>query len=208
MSEGRGFFITFEGIDRCGKSTQAQLLADALGGDTLLVREPGATPAGEQIRNILLDEETELEPISEAALYAAARAELVETTVRPALAAGRDVICDRYIDSSLAYQGVARGLGEERVRALNENVTGALWPDLTLLIEISADQAAERDGERDRLEQEGFAFQQKVADAYSNLARQSTERIVCIDGDSSIEDVHSQVMEIVQRRIGEKADDS
>lgn len=208
MSGGRGFFITFEGIDRCGKSTQAQLLADALGGDPLLVREPGATPAGEQIRKILLDEGTELEPISEAALYAAARAELVETTVRPALAAGRNVICDRYIDSSLAYQGVARGLGEERVRTLNENVTGALWPDLTLLIEISADQAAERDGERDRLEQEGFAFQEKVADAYSNLAQQSPERIVCVDGASSIEEVHSQVMAIVQRKIGEKADDS
>ena len=208
MSGDRGFFITFEGIDRCGKSTQAQLLADAMGGDALLVREPGATPAGEQIRKILLDEDTELEPISEAALYAAARAELVETTVRPALAAGRNVICDRYIDSSLAYQGVARGLGEERVRELNENVTGALWPDLTLLIEISATQAAERDGERDRLEQEGFAFQEKVADAYSDLARQSPERIVCINGTSSIEEVHSQVVEIVQNKIGEDADAS
>ncbi len=206
MSGSRGFFITFEGIDRCGKSTQAQLLADALGGDPLLVREPGATPAGERIRKILLDEDTKLEAISEAALYAAARAELVESKVRPALVAGRNVICDRYIDSSLAYQGVARGLGEERVRTLNENVTGALWPDLTLLFEISAEQAVERDGERDRLEQEGFAFQEKVAEAYSNLARQSPERIVCIDGAGSIEDIHSQVMEIVQRQIGEKAD--
>lgn len=205
MSAYNGFFITFEGIDRCGKSTQAKILAEALGGGTLAVREPGATDVGERIRKILLDRATKLEPIAEAALYAAARAQLVEETIRPALAAGRTVICDRYIDSSLAYQGAARGLGEERVRKLNENVTCGLWPDLTLLIVVSPDVVAGRDGESDRLEQEGADFQEKVATAYMGLARKSPERIVCVDGARSVEEVHAEVLEVVGKRVKEGA---
>ncbi len=201
MNGSSGFFITFEGVDRCGKSTQARLLQEALENDPLLLREPGATPVGERIREILLDRSTQLAPVAEAALYAAARSQLVETTIRPALAEGRTVICDRYIDSSLAYQGVARGLGEERVRKLNENVTSGLWPDLTLLIEVSVDAAAGRDGDSDRLEQEGAGFQEKVAVAYSELAQRDPERIVVIDGSPPIQDVHAQVVDVVKQRL-------
>ena len=201
MNGSSGFFITFEGVDRCGKSTQARLLQEALENDPLLLREPGATPVGERIREILLDRSTQLAPVAEVALYAAARSQLVETTIRPALAEGRTVICDRYIDSSLAYQGVARGLGEERVRKLNENVTSGLWPDLTLLIEVSVDAAAGRDGDSDRLEQEGAGFQEKVAVAYSELAQRDPERIVVIDGSPPIQDVHAQVVDVVKQRL-------
>lgn len=201
MSGVRGFFISLEGIDRSGKSTQARMLSEALGGDTLLVREPGGTPAGERIRGVLLDRAVELAPEAEAALYAAARAQLVERVVRPALEEGRTVVCDRYIDSSLAYQGGARGLGIDRVLKLNEVVTGGLWPELTLLIEVEAEDARRRDGESDRLEGEGTDFQHEVARAYTELANSYLERIVRIDGARPVEDVHSAIMEVVRERL-------
>src|SRR5438045_3520411 len=145
----RGLFVTFEGIDRSGKTTQARLLCEALGSEALGVREPGGTEAGERIRAILKDPAVELSPRTEALLFAAARAELVEQVIRPALEAGRTVVSDRFIDSSLAYQGGARGLGLEEVAAINRFALGGVRPDLTLLLDIDPSAAARRAGESD-----------------------------------------------------------
>ena len=129
-----GLFVTLEGIDRSGKSTQAAMLADALGDGAVAVREPGGTAAGERVRDILKDPGVELGAEAEALLFAAARAELVRQVIRPALDAGRTVVCDRFLDSSLAYQGVARDLGPEPVRRINAPAVGDLVPDVTVLL--------------------------------------------------------------------------
>jgi dTMP kinase len=176
-----GLFVTIEGIDRSGKSTQAQRLAEVLGEDAVLVREPGGTPAGERIRDLLKDPAVELDPRSEALLFAAARAELVASVIRPALEAGKVVISDRYLDSSLAYQGHARGLGEAEVRRVNDWATAGLEPDLTVLLRIDPSTAAGRAGEADRFEDEGLALQRRVADAYEQLAAANTGRWKAID---------------------------
>jgi len=157
-------FVTFEGLDGSGKTTQTKLLADALEGDgreVVLTREPGGTALGEQIRELLL-EGGEISPWAEAALFAAARAELVERVIAPALERGADVICDRYLDSSLAYQGIARGLGVDAVLQLNLAVTGGLLPDVTFLLLLDPDVATGRQVDPDRLEREGAALQAKV----------------------------------------------
>src|ERR687891_1718412 len=129
----RGLFVTFEGIDRSGKTTQARLLCAALGSDALGVREPGGTPAGERVRELLKDAAVPLGPEAEALLFAAARAEIVDKVIRPALAEGRVVVSDRFLDSSLAYQGGARGLGVDAVERINRFATGGLAPDPSLL---------------------------------------------------------------------------
>src|SRR3954447_3580042 len=158
-------FVTFEGLDWSGKSTQAGLLADWLGeqGRTVLhTREPGGTPVAEAVREVVLHGH-DMTPWAEAALYAAARADHVEHAIRPALERGEDVVCDRYLDSSVAYQGVARGLGEERVRDLSLMVTNGLLPDRTFLVLLDPDEARRRgDGKPDRIEREGAEFMQKV----------------------------------------------
>ena len=153
----RGLFVTFEGIDRSGKTTQAELLSRALGDDAVGVREPGGTEAGELVRTILKDATVPLAPETEALLFAAARAELVGQVILPALAEGRVVISDRFLDSSLAYQGGARGLGIEDVAHVNRFATRSLRPDLTFLLEIDTATAASRAGESDRFEEEGDA---------------------------------------------------
>lgn len=190
-------FITLEGIDRSGKTTQARLLADALGPDTLLLREPGGTPAGERVRELLKDPTVALDPLAELLLFCSARAQLVAEAIRPALEAGRDVVCDRFADSSVAYQGHARGLGAERVERVCELATGGLVPDRTLLIWVEPERAAAREGSGDRLEDEGIALQRAVAAGYRELARRHSERIRVIDGDRSVEDVHAAVMEAI-----------
>ena len=140
-------FVTFEGIDGSGKSTQADLLAEALrdeGRNVVATREPGGTKIGERIRELLLDRTAEISPWAEAALFAAARAQLVEQVIQPALGKNADVVCDRYIDSSLAYQGLARGLGVERVLELNLQATRGLLPDRTFLVVIEPEEAMRR----------------------------------------------------------------
>jgi len=177
-------FVTFEGVDGSGKSTQAALLAEHLaasGREVVATREPGGTPLGEKIRGLLLDGEHPA-PWAEAALFAAARAELAERVIRPSLAAGADVVCDRYLDSSLAYQGIARGLGVDRVLELNIAVAD-LPPDRTFVLLVDRETAAERAGSSpDRMEQEDGAFHTAVAEGYRELAERYPERIVVLDG--------------------------
>jgi dTMP kinase len=177
-------FITFEGVDGSGKTTQAALLAEALraeGHDVVATREPGGTELGERIRELLLDGGG-VAPWAEASLFAAARAQLVEEVIKPALARGADVISDRYLDSSLAYQGLARGLGVERVLQLNLLATGGLLPDRTFLLLLTPEQAAERRGDQpDRIEREGEDFAAAVDGAYRELADVFGQRLVTVD---------------------------
>ena len=185
-------FITFEGIDRSGKTTQARMLAEALGDEVVLVREPGGTPAAERIREVV--KEAEISPIAETLLFGAARADLVERVIRPALEAGKTVIGDRYVDSTVAYQGGARGLGIDEIEQLNDWITGGLWPDVTFLLEVDAAAAGARSGELDRFEREGERLQRAVAAAYDELARRHPDRYVRIDAGRPPEEVHRDVM--------------
>jgi dTMP kinase len=194
----RGLFVTFEGIDRSGKTTQARLLCEALGDAAIGVREPGGTDAGERVRAILKDPSVPLSPETEALLFAAARAELVAERILPALAEGRIVVSDRFLDSSLAYQGGARGLGIEDVERVNRFATRALRPDLTFLLEISAAEAAARAGEHDRFEGEGAALQQAVLAAYERLIELDPERWRRIDAARPADAVHADVLAAVE----------
>jgi dTMP kinase len=171
------------------------------------VREPGGTEAGERIREILKDPAVELSPRTEALLFAAARAELVEQVIRPALEEGRTVVSDRFLDSSLAYQGGARGLGVEEVGRINRFALGGLRPDLTLLLEIDPAAAAHRAGESDRFEDEGAELQRRVLEAYEELIAAEPARWRRIDADRPPEDVHADVLAEVEaaRRAGQPA---
>ena len=185
-------FISFEGVDGSGKSTQVELLAGELrsqGRAVVATREPGGTDLGERIRDMILHGD-EMAPWAEASLFAAARAQLVDEVIRPALARGADVLCDRYIDSSLAYQGIARGLGVERVLELNQLATAGLLPDRTFVLLVPLDEAARRrGGDADRLEREGLEFVEFVDRAYQELAQVFPTRIVCADGTQSPEEL-------------------
>jgi len=177
-------FVTFEGLDGSGKSTQAELLRARLEGDGVDVvstREPGGTELGEGIRDLVLHG-GHVTPWAEALLYAAARAQHVDEVIRPALESGRAVICDRYVDSSVAYQGVGRSLGLERVLELNLAAVGGLLPDRTFLLALAPPEIANRlTGEHDRLERESEEFHARAATGYRDLADRFPERIVVLD---------------------------
>jgi dTMP kinase len=177
-------FISLEGLDGSGKTTQVELLSRRLreaGREVVSTREPGGTPLGERVRELLLDG-AGMTPWAEAALFAAARAELVEAVVRPALDRGSDVICDRYVDSSLAYQGIARGLGVEAVLDLNLAAVRGLLPDRTYLLLVAPEVAlSRRPRAADRLEREEAAFHDAVDRAYRELARRFSDRIVVVE---------------------------
>lgn len=194
-------FVTFEGVDWSGKSTQAELLAAWLreqGRSVLSTREPGGTPVGEAVRQVVLHGD-HMTPWAEAALYAAARAEHVERAIRPALERGEDVVCDRYIDSSVAYQGAARDLGEASVRDLNLTVTRGLSPDRTFLVLLDPEEARRRGGgDPDRIEREGAEFMQRVDEAYRSLAAQFPERIVTVDGARSPDEIAKEIRDHVR----------
>ena len=195
----RGLFVTFEGIDRSGKTTQSRMLLDALGDEAVGVREPGGTAAGERIRTLLKDPAVDLSPEAEALLFAAARAELVSQVIEPALRAGKVVVSDRFLDSSLAYQGAARGLGVEEVERVNAFATAGLRPDLTLLLDIDAAAAAGRGAvEDDRFEQEGAALQRRVAAAYDEFAAADPARWLRIAADRDPRAVHEDVLAAVR----------
>jgi dTMP kinase len=192
--------VTLEGIDRSGKTTQARLLREALGDRAVAVREPGGTAVGERVRELLKDGSLAIGPRAEALLFAAARAELVAGVIRPALDDGRVVVSDRFLDSSLAYQGAARGLGVEEVARANDLATAGLRPDLTILLELPPHAAAARAGvEVDRFEQEGLRLQESVLAAYEDLAAADPERWVRVAADRPPDDVHADVLAAVER---------
>jgi dTMP kinase len=194
-------FITFEGQDGAGKTTQAGLLVEWLradGREVISTREPGGTPLAEAIRDVVLHG-LEMTPWAEATLFASARAEHVERVIRPALERDAWVVCDRYIDSSIVYQGIARGLGVERVLELNRMVTGGLMPARTFVLVLGADAARGRQsGYLDRIEREDAEFRSVVSDGYRQLASLFPERVTLLDGSESREATAEQVREMVR----------
>ncbi len=193
-------FISLEGVDGSGKSTQARLLGEALGPDTLLIREPGGTEAAERIRELLADPAVELDHFAELLLFSAARADLVSRVIRPAVEAGRDIVADRFADSSVAYQGGARELGTSHVLSLTDTVIDGLWPDLTVLLRVDPEVGLGRAGGEDRFEAEGVEFQRAVAEAYEEIAKIASDRVVVVDAAGTVEEVHERVMEVVRGR--------
>jgi dTMP kinase len=194
-------FVSFEGVDWSGKSTQAELLAGwlrARGRTVVATREPGGTPVAEGVRELVLHGD-DMSPWAEAALYAAARADHAASVIRPALERGEDVVCDRYLDSSVAYQGIARGLGERRVRELSLIVTDGLLPDRTFLVLLDPQEALGRaPGDHDRIEREGASFMRKVDDGYRALAAAEPDRIVAVDGARPPEEIAEEIRERVR----------
>ena len=188
--------MTFEGLDGSGKTTQVDLLRahlEELGREVVATREPGGTDLGEKVRELLLGG-TKISPWAESALFAAARAELVAEVIGPALERGADVVCDRYLDSSLAYQGIARGLGVDRVLALNIDAIRGILPDVTFLLLVDPDEGARRTGEAsDRIEREGAEFLQAVDKAYRELGAIFGGRIIPLDGARPPEEIAKEV---------------
>ena len=207
----RGKFITFEGIEGCGKTTQIALLADALrsdGHNIVLTREPGGTVIGERIRQVLLDgAHSAMAPLAELFLYAAARNQHVEEVILPALEAGKTVLCDRYADATTAYQGTARDLDPEILAEVHRIATEGLWPDLTVLLDLPAQEGLTRALERnrkcaesskeDRFEREALEFHERVRAGYLEIARKDPNRVVVTDATGSVEDLHKRVLSTV-----------
>jgi dTMP kinase len=199
----RGHYIAFEGIEGTGKSTIAARLAahlDTRGVDVLRVREPGGTATGEQIRHVLLDRDGSVAPWSEALLFSAARAQLAYELVGPALRAGRWVVSDRSVYSSLAYQGGGRGLGIDAVRAVNSPGLGDVWPDMVVLLHLDAETGLARQEDPDRIGGEDVAFQAAVAAAFDYLAKAEPERFVVVDANAGVDTVWSEVLACVEER--------
>ncbi|MBC7294675.1 MAG: dTMP kinase [Thermoleophilia bacterium] len=202
----KGILITFEGLDGSGKSTQMEMLAEALrqrGYVVLVTREPGGTALGEAVRDILLDPRHRgMSARAEALLYAAARAELVEEVIRPALADGQIVLCDRYLDSSLAYQGFGRGLGTDDIITLNAWATECLFPDLTIFLDLDDSIRAPRvSAVPDRLEAEDEEFHRRVAAGYRVLLRDHPHRIRRVDASGTPEEVQQRVQAVVEEEL-------
>lgn len=205
----KGIFLTMEGPDGSGKSTQIVKLKTYLEAngypDVVVTREPGGTAISEAVRNILLDRlYAEMDDHTEALLYAAARAQLVAQVIKPALEEGKAVISDRFVDSSAVYQGMARGLGVEKIYELNGFAMQDIWPDLTIHLDLPAEVGLARARSRaqlDRMEAQSTAFHEKVAQGYRDLAALAPERIVTIDAAGDIEAIHAAIIKQVERLL-------
>lgn len=202
----KGLFITFEGADGCGKTTQIKLLDEYLrnnGFETLLTREPGAKGLGEKVREILLNYDGEVSPRCESFLFLADRAQHADCIIKPAVNKGTIVLCDRHTDSTIAYQGYGRGVNINELKQLNDMAVNGLKPDLTLVFDIDAETSMSRVGnEKDRMESSGLEFFEKVRQGYLEIAKQEPERVKVIDSTQSIEEIHKQVLELVKHVIG------
>lgn len=209
-----GFFITFEGIEGCGKSTQLELLKAHLekkGRAVLSVREPGGTLLGERVRSVLLNGTEEgVDPWAELFLYEACRAQLVTKVIKPALATGKIVLCDRFFDSTLAYQGYGRGLDAEKIKELNALATGGLIPDLTILVDCAEEVGLKRAWARinasagareDRFENEELAFHRRVRGGFLAIA-EASPRVKAVDGSREISTVHREICDIIEGVAG------
>jgi len=216
----QGFFLTFEGLDGSGKSTQLRRLAqwlEARGESVVVTRQPGGTRIGDGIRALLLDSRTEnISPMAELGLMFSDRAQSIAEVIRPALNAGKIVLCDRYTDSTEAYQGGGRQLGSELVRNLHQVMCGGLDPDLTLLLlpdfARSLERARRRNGrvaaregkDEGRFEQENEIFYRRVFDQYGEIARREPLRVVAIESDEGIESIHQHIVHIVEERLARR----
>lgn len=201
---GRGVFITLEGPEGSGKSTQVRLLATALsnqGHRVVVTAEPGGDPVAEEIRNIVLHSKSSIVPEAELLLYLAARAQHVRHIILPALERGDIVISDRYADSSFAYQGYARGIDLDVLRELNHFATGGLTPDLTILLDVPVEFGLERQNDKNRFEAESVEFHNKVRSGFLELAKHEPERWVVVDAVGTIEEIAERVREIVMARL-------
>lgn len=199
----KGLFITFEGGDGCGKTTQIKLLDEYLrnkGYKTLLTREPGSKGLGVKLREILLNYDGEVSPTCESFLFLADRAQHVDCIIKPALEDGVIVLCDRHTDSTVAYQGYGRGLDLEQIHRLNKIATGGLKPDLTIVLDVDVKTSQERVGtQKDRMESAGIEFFERVRKGFLEIAKQEPERVKVVDATQSIEDIHNQILELVAR---------
>lgn len=197
----RGLFITFEGADGCGKTTQLNLLEKYLkdkGLDVIVTREPGAKGLGEKFREILLNYDGIVSDRCESFLFLADRAQNIDTIVKPAVFSGKIVLCDRHIDSSVAYQGYGRGLDIQQIKNLNLLATGGMLPDLTIVFDIDIETSMQRVGKnKDRMENSGNEFFNRVRNGYLELAKQEPDRIKVVDSTASIDDIHNKVKNIV-----------
>jgi dTMP kinase len=202
-------FISFEGIDYSGKTTQAAMLADALkrsGKGVLLLREPGGTVISERVRSILLDSKhDELTPVAELLLFSAARNQLIQEVIRPALQQNKIVICDRFVDSTTVYQGFGRGLNLNDVKAVNEISTDGILPAFTFFLDIEVEEMLRRreavSGTADRMESAGIEFYQKVRDGFWNIAQLSPERFIVINGNRSIDIIHNEIHDFIFKKV-------
>lgn len=199
----QGLFITFEGPDGCGKTTQMKLLAEYLekkGEEVVLTREPGGKGLGEKVREILLNYDGEVSDRCESFLFLADRAQNIDIIVNPAVKAGKIVLCDRHIDSTVAYQGYGRGLDIERINMLNNLATNGKKPDLTFVFDVDVETSMKRVGkEKDRMESAGVEFHNRVRQGYLELAKQEPQRIKVIDATKSIEEIHDEVINILKK---------
>ena len=208
----KGLFITFEGLDGSGKTTQMEILNDYLknrGFDVVTTIEPGGTKIGRKIRKILLDKENhDISPLAETLLFLASRAELVSEVIAPALKEGKIVLCDRFFDSTVVYQGIARGLGEKEILKMNLWATGGVVPDITFLLSVKVSKGKKRmsdaDKKTDRIELEKDSFKEKIYRGYLDIAKKNKDRIVIIDGENSIksisEEIKNKVCEYLEKK--------
>ncbi|MCI1272942.1 MAG: dTMP kinase [Clostridiaceae bacterium] len=201
----KGLFITFEGADGCGKTTQLKLLAQYLeqkGREILITREPGGKGLGEKVREILLNYDGDVSPRCEEFLFLADRAQNIDIIVNPAIKSGKIVLCDRHTDSTIAYQGYGRGLDIDRIKNLNNMATNGRIPDLTFIFDIDTKTSMQRVGkEKDRMESAGIEFHNRVRQGYLEIAKQEPNRVKVLDATKSIEEIHKKVVEIVNFHI-------